>query len=130
MPVPFDLSIPTNRRKLEAADALARLADEAGLTLVHLAVAWVVNHPAVTSVILGPRTLEQLRTQLGATDVRLDADLLDRIDEIVAPGHDFTWADTGYEPPSLTVPERRRRTGVSAPRDSVATPRVATSPAE
>jgi aryl-alcohol dehydrogenase-like predicted oxidoreductase len=108
LPDRYDLSIPGNQRKLEAADALARLAEEAGTSLVHLAVAWVVNHPAVTSAIIGPRTMDQLTSQLGAVDVPLDADLLDRIDEIVPPGTNFGWADAGYTPPSLD-PEQRRR---------------------
>ena len=86
MPARYDLSDPGNQRKLDAADALAQLADEAGLTLIQLALAWVINHPAVTSAIIGPRTMEQLESQLGADEVVLDAALLDRIDEIVPPG--------------------------------------------
>jgi aryl-alcohol dehydrogenase-like predicted oxidoreductase len=109
MPVPYDLSIPANQRKLEAADALAVLADDAGITLVHLAVAWVLQHPAVTSVILGPRTLEQLQTQLGAADVRLSKDVLDEIDRIVEPGTNFTWSDSGYIPPEIVHAKLRRR---------------------
>ena len=71
------------------------------MTLVHLAVAWVLNNPAVTSAIIGPRTMEQLTTQLGATEVALDSDLLDRIDEIVPPGTTFNSADSGYQPPMV-----------------------------
>ena len=96
----YDLTQPENQRKLDAADALAKLADEAGISLVHLAVAWVINHPAVTSAIIGPRTMEQLTTQLGAVDVTLDAATLDRIDEIVPPGTNFSWADAGYTHPA------------------------------
>src|SRR6478752_7029721 len=66
MPARYDLSNPDNQRKLDAADALAVLADEAGLSLVHMALAFVLEHPAVTSAIIGPRTLEQLESQLGA----------------------------------------------------------------
>jgi len=86
MPARYDLSDPANQAKLEAADALAQLADEAGLSLIHLALAFVLNHPAVTAAIIGPRTLEQLESQLGADEVTLDEAVLDRIDEIVAPG--------------------------------------------
>jgi aryl-alcohol dehydrogenase-like predicted oxidoreductase len=105
----FDLSIPGNRQKLEAADALARLAEEAGLTLVHLALAFVLQHPAVTAPIIGPRTMEQLESQLGAVDVKLDEALLDRIDEIVPPGTNFTAADAGHAPPAITDKRLRRR---------------------
>jgi aryl-alcohol dehydrogenase-like predicted oxidoreductase len=108
-PSRYDLSVPGNRQKLEAADALGRLADDAGLPLVHLAVAFVVNNPAVTSAIIGPRTMEQLTSQLGAADVQLSADVLDRIDEIVAPGTNFTWADAGHTPPMVADPRVRRR---------------------
>ena len=69
MPARYDLSDPGNQRKLDAVDALAQLADEAGLTLIQLALAWVIDHPAVTSAIIGPRTMEQLESQLGADEV-------------------------------------------------------------
>jgi len=108
IPQRYDLSIPSNQRKLDAADALASLAEAAGLSLIHLALAFVLNHPAVTAPIIGPRTLEQLESQLGATEVRLDASLLDRIDEIVPPGTNFSFADAGFSPPGLE-PARRRR---------------------
>jgi aryl-alcohol dehydrogenase-like predicted oxidoreductase len=109
IPQRYDLSLPENQRKLEAADALARLADEAGMSLVHLALAFVMQHPAVTAPIIGPRTMEQLESQLGAVDVTLDGALLDRIDEIVPPGTNFNAADAGWEPPALTDASRRRR---------------------
>src|SRR3954447_7933721 len=86
IPQRFDMSLPENQRKLEAADALAQLADDAGLTLIHMAIAFVIRHPAVTSAIIGPRTMEQLESQLGAADVELSDDVLDRIDEIMPPG--------------------------------------------
>jgi aryl-alcohol dehydrogenase-like predicted oxidoreductase len=111
LPQRYDLSIPENQRKLEAADALAGVAEEAGLSLVHMAIAFVLNHPAVSSAIIGPRTMEQLKTQLDAPSVVLDADLLDRIDEIVPPGTNFSLTDTGYLPPAVTDPSQRRRTG-------------------
>lgn len=109
IPARFDLSLPDNQRKLEAADALAVLAEEAGLSLVHLALAFVLRHPAVTSPIIGPRTMEQLESQLGAVDVVLSDDVLDRIDEIVPPGTTLAAADAGYAPPSLTDASLRRR---------------------
>jgi len=109
MPWRFDLSTPENQRKLAAADALAKLADEAGMSLVHLAIAFVMRHPAVTAPIIGPRTMDQLESQLGAVDVKLTWELLDRIDEIVPPGVTINPADLGYLPPSLTDPAERRR---------------------
>nr|WP_255479664.1 aldo/keto reductase [Quadrisphaera sp. RL12-1S] len=109
IPARFDLSLPDNQRKLEAADALATLADEAGLSLVHLALAFVLRHPGVTSPIIGPRTMEQLESQLGAVDVVLADDVLDRIDEIVPPGTTLATADAGYVPPSLADASLRRR---------------------
>ncbi|HEX8122311.1 MAG TPA: aldo/keto reductase [Solirubrobacteraceae bacterium] len=108
IPKRYDLSIPENQAKLDAADALGRLADEAGVSLVHLALAWAINHPGVTSAIVGPRTMEQLESQLGATELDLDPDLLDRIDEIVPPGRTINPADAGWQNPALT-PERLRR---------------------
>jgi aryl-alcohol dehydrogenase-like predicted oxidoreductase len=108
-PERYDLDKPGNQQKLDAADALGALADEAGLTLVHLAIAWVINNPAVTSAIIGPRTMDQLTTQLGATDVTLTSDVLDRIDEIVPPGPNFSWADAGYTPPMIANSRVRRR---------------------
>jgi aryl-alcohol dehydrogenase-like predicted oxidoreductase len=112
MPARFDLSSPDNQRKLEAADALGQLADEAGISLIHLALAFVMQHPAVTSPIIGPRTMEHLQSQLGAAEVALSTDVLDKIDEIVPPGVTIARADQGYLPPALTDPFlRRRRTG-------------------
>ena len=108
LPRRYDLSLPENRRKLEVADALGRLADEAGLSLIHMALAFVVRHPAVTSAIIGPRTMEQLESQLGATDVHLDDELLDRIDELVPPGTNLNPADAGWQNPDLEAAARRR----------------------
>jgi aryl-alcohol dehydrogenase-like predicted oxidoreductase len=104
----YDLSLPENQRKLDAADRLARLADDGGLTLIQVALAFVLNHPAVTAPIIGPRTMEHLESQLAAADVVLDAAMLDRIDEIVAPGVNLNPADGGWQSPALT-PARRRR---------------------
>jgi aryl-alcohol dehydrogenase-like predicted oxidoreductase len=107
--VRFQIDAEENAAKLEAADALALLAEEAGMSLVHLALAFVLEHPAVTSAIIGPRTMEQLETQLGAEEIRLGKDVLDRIDEIVPPGTNLSQRDSGYTPPALTDPALRRR---------------------
>jgi aryl-alcohol dehydrogenase-like predicted oxidoreductase len=109
MPQHYDPSLPQNERKLDAADRLAQLAEEAGLTLIQLAIAFVLRHPAVTAPIIGPRTMEQLESQLPALEVQLDDELLDRIDEIVPPGTNFNPADSGWTPPVLADPSRRRR---------------------
>jgi aryl-alcohol dehydrogenase-like predicted oxidoreductase len=109
VPDRYDLSKPENQRKLDAADELAGVADDAGLSLVTMAVAWVLEHPTVTAAIIGPRTMEQLTSQLDAGTVRLDAATLDRIDEIVPPGTNFNWADAGYLPPGIAEPAHRRR---------------------
>ena len=80
------------------------------MTLVHLALAWVINHPAVTSAIIGPRTMEQLDHASSARPTSSSADdVLDRIDEIVPPGTNFSWADAGYSPPMIADARRRRR---------------------
>jgi aryl-alcohol dehydrogenase-like predicted oxidoreductase len=103
------MTLPGNQQKLEAADALAKLADEAGLTLVQMALAFVLEHPAVTAPIIGPRTMEHLEGQLAGADVKLSADVLDRIDEIVPPGTTLNPSDAGYRPPPLDDPRLRRR---------------------
>jgi aryl-alcohol dehydrogenase-like predicted oxidoreductase len=104
----YDLSLPANQRKLEAADALAQLAEEADISLIEMAIAFVLNHPAVTAAIIGPRTMEQLESQLPAADVVLDQALLDRIDEIVPPGININPADGGWVNPALQPAARRR----------------------
>ncbi len=110
IPQRYDMNLPGNQAKLEAAEQLAVLAEESGLTLIQLALAFVLAHPAVTAPIIGPRTMEQLESQLAAADVTLSPDVLDRIDEIVPPGTNLNPPDRGWEPPSLTDPARRRRT--------------------
>jgi aryl-alcohol dehydrogenase-like predicted oxidoreductase len=109
LPQRFDMSLPENQRKLEAAYRLAELADEAGLSLIDLALAFVLEHPAVTAAIIGPRTMEQLESQLTAAEVKLSADVLDRIDEVVAPGTTVNPADAGWQPPALASAWQRRR---------------------
>jgi aryl-alcohol dehydrogenase-like predicted oxidoreductase len=108
IPGRYDMSLPGNQRKLEAADALGKVADEAGISLIEMALAFVIRHPAVTAAIIGPRTMEQLESQLGAADVELSDDVLDRIDEIVAPGTNLNAADGGWQNPSLEPAARRR----------------------
>jgi aryl-alcohol dehydrogenase-like predicted oxidoreductase len=109
LPQRFDLSLPGNQAKLDAAEKLAVLAEQAGLTLIQLALAFVTSHPAVTSAIIGPRTMEHLDSQLAAADVVLTSDVLDKIDEIVPPGTNLNPPDRGYEPPALTESALRRR---------------------
>jgi aryl-alcohol dehydrogenase-like predicted oxidoreductase len=109
LPARYDLSNPDNQRKLDAADALGQLADDAGISLIHLALAFVLQHPAVTAPIIGPRTLDHLKSQIGAAEVTLSVDILDKIDQIVPPGTTISAADRGYLPPSLTDPFLRRR---------------------
>jgi aryl-alcohol dehydrogenase-like predicted oxidoreductase len=88
LPERYDASDPSNAAKLDAADALGALADEAGLTLVQLAVAFATQHPAVTSAIIGPRTMGHLDGYLAADGIVLSGDVLDRIDEIVPRSDD------------------------------------------
>jgi len=108
IPQRFDLTLAANQRKLDAADALAQLAQEAGMSLIELAIAWVINHPAVTAAIIGPRTAEHLESQLPAAEISLDAALLDRIDAIVPPGLTINPADGGFANPALDAQARRR----------------------
>jgi aryl-alcohol dehydrogenase-like predicted oxidoreductase len=104
----YDLSLPENQRKLDAAEQLAALADRAGLTLIELAIAFVLRHPAVTAAIIGPRTMEHLESQLPAADVHLPDDVLDQIDKIVPPGVTLNPADNGWVSPALEPAARRR----------------------
>ncbi len=104
----FDMSLPANQRKLEVVEQLAQLADDAGITLIVLAIAFVINHPGVTSAIIGPRTMEQLESQLPAADVTLSPEVLDRIDELVSPGFTINPEDNSYGDAELTASARRR----------------------
>jgi aryl-alcohol dehydrogenase-like predicted oxidoreductase len=108
LPERFDLANPYNQRKLDAVEELAVLAEEAGLTLIELAIGFVASHPAVTSPLIGPRTMEQLQAQLAAADVTLAGDVLDRIDEIVPPGGTINPADSSFDNPALAPSARRR----------------------
>ncbi len=104
----FDMTSPANQRKLEVVDQLSKLAGDAGMTLIELAIAFVINHPAVTAAIIGPRTMEQLESQLPAADVILTADILDRIDQLVAPGVTINPDDNSYGEAELTPAALRR----------------------
>jgi aryl-alcohol dehydrogenase-like predicted oxidoreductase len=109
-PQAFDLEVPANRAKLEAVGALTELAADAGMPLTHLATAFVRSHPAITSVIIGPRTPEQLDDLLAGSDVVLGDDVLDRIDEIVRPGSELNPNDNYLaSSPALLDPGLRRR---------------------
>jgi aryl-alcohol dehydrogenase-like predicted oxidoreductase len=108
IPERYDLSLPVNQAKLEAADALAGLAEKSGMSLIHMALAFTIAHPAVTAAIIGPRTMEQLESQLGAAEVELDDALLERIDEIVPPGVTINATDAGWTNPALSAAARRR----------------------
>lgn len=104
----FDMTLPANERKLTVVEQLASVADNAGLSLIELAIAFVINHPGVTAAIIGPRTMEQLESQLPAADVTLSPDILDRIDALVAPGVTINPDDNSYGTASLAATARRR----------------------
>ena len=109
-PQAFDVTLPANKAKLEAVDALTKLAADAGIPLTHLAIAFVRAHPAITAVLIGPRTPSQLDDLLAGADVELTDDVLDRIDDIVAPGTEINPADTMFAtPPAITDKRLRRR---------------------
>jgi aryl-alcohol dehydrogenase-like predicted oxidoreductase len=109
LPQRYDLSLPENQRKLDAAEALAKLAEENGMSLIEMSLAFVIRHPAVTAAIIGPRTMEHLESQLTAADIVLSDEVLDRIDEIVPPGVNVNPGDAGYVPPALADASLRRR---------------------
>jgi aryl-alcohol dehydrogenase-like predicted oxidoreductase len=104
----MDRSGPAEEVKRTAAEDLSELADKFGLTMIELALAFVINHPAATSAIIGPRTMEHLESQLTAPEVSLPEELLDAIDEIVPPGITLNPTDAGWTPPSLEPRNRRR----------------------
>lgn len=106
----YDATDPANAAKLDAAEAFGALADEAGITLIQMATAFVTRHPAVTSAIIGPRTMEHLDAYLAADGIDLPSDLLDRIDQIVPPGVTINVADDMWNvgTPALSAANRRR----------------------
>ncbi|MFW2335004.1 aldo/keto reductase [Ilumatobacter sp.] len=97
-----------NEAKFAAVERLQAIADEAGLLLTHLALAFAVEHPAVATALIGPRTEAQLDELLGAADIRLGDDILDAIDDVVAPGTTINASDVGWVPPGLDRARRRR----------------------
>jgi len=109
IPSRYDMSILANQRKLEAVQALTELAERAALSLIELALAFVSGHPAVTAPIIGPRTMEQLESQLPALQISLSDELLDEIDQIVPPGLNVNPDERGWDPPWLTDSALRRR---------------------
>ena len=104
----FDMSSPANQRKLDIVEDLAQLAEQTGITLIEMAIAFVLNHPGVTSAIVGPRTMEQLESYLPAADITLSTEVLDRIDELVAPGVTLNPDDNSYGDHELKPAARRR----------------------
>jgi aryl-alcohol dehydrogenase-like predicted oxidoreductase len=109
LPRRFDPSLPANQHKLDLVEQLEEVAEKAGMSLTHLAIAFVIAHPAVTSAIIGPRTMEQLDDLLAGAEASLDDEMLDRLDEVVKPGTNLNDADAGWEPPALTEAHLRRR---------------------
>jgi len=105
----FDLSLPVNQRKQELVEELEVVADKAGLSLTHMANAFVLAHPSVTSAIIGPRTMDQLRDLVDGADVSLESETLDAIDEIVPPGTVVNDIDRGWSPPWMEASARRRQ---------------------
>ena len=108
IPSRYDMALVENQRKLRVVEQLTVLAGEAGISLIDMGLGFVLRHPAITAAIIGPRTMEHLESQLGAADVTLSDDVLDRIDEIVAPGTNLNPADTGWQNPALAPAARRR----------------------
>jgi len=109
LPDRYDPKHPYNQTKYDALEELLEVASDAGTSITHMAMAWVARHPAVTSAIVGPRTMDQLTDLLAGQDVSLDDAALDRIDEIVPPGTTLNPADNGYVAPALRHPSLRRR---------------------
>jgi aldo/keto reductase family protein len=99
----------SDERRLDAVEQLIPLANDAGLPMTHLAMAFAITHPAVTSALIGPRTMTHLDDLLAGIDVTLSDDILDRIDEIVPPGTDIGTLDQAYVPPAIQLPSLRRR---------------------
>ena len=106
-PARFDISDPANLQKMNLVEDLVLIADEVGATLAQLSLAWVLHHPGVTSAIIGPRIMEHLTTVLGADELVLSPDVLDRIDALVAPGTTVTPDEARWETPALRAENRR-----------------------
>ena len=109
VPSRFDQALPGNQAKLDAVEELIKIAADAGCSLTHMALAFVVAHPAVTAAIIGPRTMDQLTDILAGADTTLEDDILDRIDQIVPPGVNLNASDAGFQPRALADADARRR---------------------
>ncbi|ANJ09211.1 aldo/keto reductase [Streptomyces sp. BPPL-273] len=109
LPERFDTALPAGRARLDAVEKLAAIADEAGLTLIQLALGFVTAHPAVSAALVGPRTLDHLHAQLAAADTVLSGDVLDAVDAVVAPGTDLAPHEKSDATPALLDPSLRRR---------------------
>ncbi len=109
IPQRFDLEVPENRAKLDAVEAIAAVAADAGLTMIQLALAFVTAHRGVTSALIGPRTMDHLDSQLAAADTVLTPDVLDALDAIVAPGVDLAPDEKIDTRPSILDASLRRR---------------------
>ena len=105
----FDMNRDDNQQKLDLVEALSEVAAEAGISLMHMAMAFTCAHPAVTSAIIGPRTEEQLQGLLDGADITLSDDVLDAIDAICPPGTNISHDDDGYTAPELGDKRLRRR---------------------
>lgn len=108
----IDFAKPSSEEKLDLVESLAKLADDAGMTLTHMALAFTLNHPAVTASVIGPRTVDQLTAQTTAAEISLDPGLLDAIDELVPPGHTLNPDDRGWRAPALGDAALRRRRAI------------------
>jgi len=109
LPDHYDMTLPANQAKLAAVSALGEVAEGAGLSMIELGLGFVLEHPAITSPIIGPRTMAHLESQLTALDLRLGTDVLDQIDAIVAPGTDLNSTDVGWVPAAIADASLRRR---------------------
>jgi aryl-alcohol dehydrogenase-like predicted oxidoreductase len=99
----------SNQRRIDVVEELIPVAEEAGIKLTHLAMAFAIAHPGVTSAIIGPRTMDQLDDLLAGARLALTDDILDKIDAIVAPGTDVSPLDMAYNPPAILNTQLRRR---------------------
>ncbi|MET8439862.1 aldo/keto reductase [Streptomyces sp. NPDC004981] len=99
----------SDERRLDAVEALIPVAEDAGMPLTHLATAFAIAHPGVTSAIIGPRTMNHLDDLLAGAETELDDETLDRIDAIVPPGTDIGTLDMAYAPPAIEHAHLRRR---------------------
>lgn len=98
-----------DERRLDAVERIIPLAEKAALPMTHLAMAFAIAHPGVTSALIGPRTMEQLDDLLAGAEITLTDEILDQLDEIVAPGTNVGALDMSYRPPALQRPDLRRR---------------------